>query len=31
MNIKLNNKTINIIDIKYTQSINFQKISSKSK
>ena len=28
--IKLNNKTINIIDIKYNQNINFQKISSKS-
>ena len=28
--IKLNNKTINIIDINYNQNINFQKISSKS-
>jgi 4-hydroxythreonine-4-phosphate dehydrogenase len=27
---KLNNKTINIIDINYNQNINFQKISSKS-
>jgi len=28
--IKLNNKTINIIDINYNKNINFQKISSKS-
>jgi 4-hydroxythreonine-4-phosphate dehydrogenase len=28
--LKLNNKTINIIDIKYNQNMNFQKISSKS-
>ena len=28
--IKLNNKTINIIDIKYNKNINFQKISNKS-
>ena len=28
--IKLNNKTINIIDIKYNQNINFQKISARS-
>ena len=28
--IKLNNKTINIIDINYNQNINFQKISIKS-
>ena len=27
---KLNNKTINIIDIKYNKNINFQKISNKS-
>ena len=29
-NIKLNNKTINIIDINYNQNINFKKISSDS-
>ena len=28
--IKLNNKTINIIDVNYNKNINFQKISSKS-
>jgi len=28
--IKLNNKMINIIDVKYTKNINFQKISNKS-
>ena len=28
--IKLNNKTLNIIDIKYNKNINFQKISNKS-
>ena len=28
--IKIDNKTINIIDINYNQNINFQKISSKS-
>jgi len=28
--IKLNNKTINIIDVKYNKNINFQKISNKS-
>ena len=28
--IKLNNKTINIVDINYNRNINFQKISSKS-
>ena len=28
--IKLNNKTINVIDVKYNKNINFQKISNKS-